>query len=78
MEGAALAAEQAHNLAITTAWNTAIFVLKGYEGDLNGKKLSDYLVDSRRKRRVQTNEELLAAFQEMKAKGAPINIRQIN
>jgi hypothetical protein len=74
MEGMAHAAKREFDLAISTAWHTAVFALTGYGGKL--KDLREYL-DARKNddgdQRLR-NAQLIHYFQSMKAKGVPIDI----
>jgi hypothetical protein len=70
MEGAARRQKREFELAIIGAWHTEAFARAKHL-----KKLSEYLAD---KPRAQTPDEMFAALQQMKAAGAPMNIRQIN
>jgi hypothetical protein len=72
MEGAARRQKREFDLAIIQAWHTEAFARAK-----RLKKLSEYLAD-KPKRRAQTPDEMFAALQQLKAAGAPMNIRQIN
>ena len=71
MEGAALAAKREYDLAIATAWHTAVFGLQGYAGKLKGKKLSDFLSEQKRPTR---HAQAIAFFHSLKARGVPVSI----
>jgi hypothetical protein len=72
MEGAALAEKKRFDLAIVTAWHTAVFALNGYAGKLKGKSLSDFLTD--KPSRPASHAQGLAFFHRLKAKGVPVEI----
>lgn len=73
MEAAALRREREYDLAMTQAWNTAIFALNGYGGKLKGKSLSDYLIGKPEKKR-STLSDAVAFFHSMKSAGLPVTI----
>lgn len=73
MEGAALAAKREYDLAIATAWHTAVFGLQGYAGKLKGKKLSDFLSDHSDKQPTK-HAQAIAFFHSLKARGVPVEI----
>jgi hypothetical protein len=75
MQGAALRTERAHNLAMTQAWNTAMFALNGYGGKLKDKTLSDYLIGE--KPRQPKAAQALAFFHRLKAAGLPVEIKRV-
>jgi hypothetical protein len=72
MEGAALKEAREYDLAIATAWHTAIFALQGYAGKLNNKKLSDYL--TKKPAAKSGTAQAIAFFHALKAAGCPIEI----
>lgn len=72
MEGMARAANRQVDLAIVTAWHTAVFALHGYAGKLKGKKLSDFLGSD--SQRATKNAQAIAFFHRMKARGVPVTI----
>jgi hypothetical protein len=76
MEGAVERGRKRLDIAIFTAWHTAMFALKGYSGKLAGKSLSDYLSDSPKPRDDQRMQDARAIhfFQSLKARGVPIEI----
>lgn len=78
MEGMARAANRNADLAIVTAWHTAMFGLNGYAGKLKGKKLSEFLTS-----KIETtpeddqrigNAQAIHFFQSLKARGVPVEI----
>lgn len=73
MEGAALRQEREYDLAITTAWHTAIFALNGYGGKLKNKSLADYLI-SQEKPQANSTAKAIAFFHSLKARGYPVDI----
>lgn len=73
MEGAALAAKRAYDLAISQAWHTAIFALNGYAGKLKGKSLSDYLSERTAPRRSKF-ADASAFFGRLKAAGVRVDV----
>lgn len=76
MEGAALAAKRRSDLAISTAWHTAIFALNGYSGKLKGKTLLDFLGPD--ESQAKKHAEAIAFFHKLKAKGVPVEITRLN
>jgi hypothetical protein len=72
MEGAARRQKREFELAIIGAWHTEAFARAK-----RLKNLSEYLAD-KPTRKAQTPDEMFAALQQLKAAGAPMNIRQIN
>lgn len=74
MEGMARAATRQVDLAIVTAWHTAIFGLSGYAGNLKGKHLSDFLTAQPKSDRRLKHAEAIAFFHRLKAKGVPVEI----
>ena len=74
MEGAALAEKKRFDLAIVTAWHTAVFALNGYAGKLKGKSLSDFLIDRPERQAGASHAQTIAFFHRLKAKGIPIDI----
>jgi hypothetical protein len=75
MEGMVHAAQRQFELAISTAWHTAVFALNGYAGKL--EDLSHYLgraatTDEDRER--EENARLIHFFHQMKARGVPVEI----
>lgn len=74
MEGAALRDSRQYDLLIAQSWHTAIFVLKGYAGELKGKSLSDFLSSERKQRPANTSAQAISFFHALKAKGLPIEI----
>lgn len=69
------AAQRQFELAISTAWHTAVFALNGYSGKL--EDLSEYLGRvnvSEEDREREQNARLIHFFQQMKARGTPIEI----
>jgi hypothetical protein len=81
MEGMARAAMKQVDLAIITAWHTAIFGLSGYAGKLKGKSLSDFLPSASKQpandRRLK-HAEAIAFFHSLKARGVPVDISRVN
>lgn len=76
MEGAALKQEREYDLAITQAWNTAIFALNGYGGKLKNKSLSDYLIGKEKPKR-STVASAVAFFHSMRSAGFPVEITRL-
>jgi hypothetical protein len=75
MEGMARAANRQSDLAIVTAWHTAIFGLTGYAGKLKGKKLSDYLTSDKPPEAARTKHaKAIAFFHQLKARGFDVQI----
>jgi hypothetical protein len=72
MEGAALAKKQDMDLAMFTAWHTAVFALNGYGGKLKGKKLSDYL--TQKPEHNPSHSKAIAFFHSLQARGVPVKI----
>lgn len=74
----ARAATRNFDLAIVTAWHTAMFGLSGYSGKLNGKSLSDFLSskpdDAAAEEQRMQNARAIHFFQKLKAKGVPVEI----
>jgi hypothetical protein len=75
MEGAALAETKRFDLAVVTAWHTAVFALNGYSGKLKGKSLSDYL--SGEKQEAPTWAKAHAFFSGLKSKGLDVKIERV-
>jgi hypothetical protein len=73
MEGMARAAKRASEMALFTAWHTAVFALSGYGGKL--KSLSEYLD---RPQLSTKHAEAIAFFHSLKARGIPIDISRVN
>lgn len=76
MEGAKLRAEREYDRTVSLAWNTAMFGLKGYGGQLKGKSLSDYLISQDKPKRSAA-ASAIAFFHAMKAAGLPIEITKV-
>jgi hypothetical protein len=75
MEGMVRAATRQTDMAIVTAWHTAIFALTGWSGGLKGKSLSDYLTISPRHDETRTKHaQGIAFFHSLKARGVPVEI----
>jgi hypothetical protein len=74
MEGAALAERKRLDLAIVTAWHTAMFGLNGYGGKLKGKKLSDFLISGNEDQPVSKHAQAIAFFHRLKSRGVPVEI----
>jgi hypothetical protein len=74
MEGAALAAKRRLESETATAWQTAAFGAAAFAGKL--KKLNHYLPQKPVK--PQTPQEMIAILQELRDRGAPMNIRRVN
>lgn len=77
MEGAALAEKKRLDIAIVTAWHTAMFALAGYGGKLKGKKLSDYLGNPEQPKQ-SSHAQAIAFFHRLKARGVPVDISRAN
>lgn len=77
MEGAALRDKKQLDVALFTAWHTAVFGLNGWSGKLKGKSLSDYIGDGSSKEaddgRLQ-HAKAISFFTRLQAKGLPIEI----
>lgn len=76
MEGAALRQKRELDIALFTAWHTAIFALNGYSGKLKGKSLSDFIGDGSKpvSSRALRNARLIAGFHRLQAQGIPVKI----
>jgi hypothetical protein len=74
MEGAALAANRQFDMAIVTAWHTAVFGLTGYAGKLSGKKLSDFLSGAAEQPQRSKSADAIAFFHALRARGVPVEI----
>jgi hypothetical protein len=78
MEGMAHAAARQHELAISTAWHTAVFALTGYSGKL--KELSEYVGKTETwpedDERLE-NARLIHFFNSLKAKGYDIKTERV-
>lgn len=77
MEGAALAEKKRFDIAIVTAWHTAVFGLNGYAGKLKGKSLSDFLGDAAAEPEDNARSQrarAIAFFHSLKAKGWDVEI----
>jgi len=75
MEGAALRRKRDIDLALYTAWHTAIFALNGYAGKLKGKSLSDFLGQSGEEKATSLQHAKgIAFFHRLQAKGVPVKI----
>lgn len=77
MEGVQLKAEREHDERTALAWQTAIFALKGYAGELKNKKLSDYLIGKASKATRSAASDAVSFFHSMKAAGFPITIERV-
>lgn len=75
MEGAAIRERKSLNLAIITAWHTAVFALNGYGGKLKG--LSNYLASEQESQPVSTAAQAVAFFRNMKEAGFPVEIKRV-
>jgi hypothetical protein len=73
MEGMARAATRNVDLAVLTAWHTAIFGLLGYAGKLRGKKLADFLT-AKAEPAPAGHAATLAFFHALKARGLAVEI----
>lgn len=73
MEGAALAAKDRLDVAVFTAWHTAVFGLNGYSGKLKGKSLADFMQDRPKVQSVQ-HAQAIAFFHRLQAKGVSVKI----
>ena len=69
----ALAAKREHELAISTAWHTAVFALSGYGGKL--KDLSEYMANPKRSTK---HAEAIHFFHALKARGIAVDISRAN
>lgn len=79
MEGSALAAKRNFDLAIVTAWHTAVFGLGMYGGKLKNKNLSDFLSsDEKPNRAALARAQAVAFFHRIKARGVPVDISRLN
>lgn len=76
MEAAAKRDERLIDRATAQAWQTAIFALNGYGGKLQGKSLSDYLINKPPKRR-STTADAVAFFSALKEAGYPIKVERV-
>jgi hypothetical protein len=79
MEGMAHAAKRQFDLAISTAWHTAVFALSGYGGKL--KDLREYLdrpskTNAEDDQRLQ-NAKLIHFFNSLKAGGSDIKVERV-
>lgn len=73
MEGSALQRKDELNVALYTAWHTAVFALARYSGKL--KPLSDYLsTDEQPKGEALQHAKAIAFFHRLKARGIPVEI----
>jgi hypothetical protein len=77
----ARAAKREHELAISTAWHTAVFALSGYGGKL--KDLAAYLgsvngQDGKADEQRVSNARLIHFFHTLKARGVPVDISRAN
>ena len=77
MDGANLAAERQHNRNISLAWHTAAFMGLAWNGKLEGLAAYTNVPDAP-PQEPWSPEQLLSAFQEMHANGAPMTIRQVH
>lgn len=77
MEGAALAVKDRFNLAVVTAWHTAVFGLGMYAGKLKGKSLSDFLTRDDDPHAAK-HAKAIAYFHKLKARGVPVEITRLN
>lgn len=77
MEGAALAATRAADLAIVTAWHTAVFALNGYAGKLKNKSLSDFLSSDFEKPQKSDAASAAAFFHGLKLKGYDVKTERV-
>jgi hypothetical protein len=73
MEGMARAAKRESEMALFTAWHTAVFALTGYGGKL--KSFTEYLD---RPERSTKHAEAIAFFHSLKARGVPVDISRVN
>jgi hypothetical protein len=73
MEGAAIAERRRFDMAIVTAWHTAVFGLSGYAGKLKNKSLSDFL-SGEHKQPASEAAQAIAFFHSLKARGFPVEI----
>lgn len=69
----ARAASRNVDLAMVTAWHTAVFGLNGYAGKLQGKKLSDFLGAEQPKANTK-HAQAIAFFHSLKARGVSVEI----
>lgn len=76
MEGAALRQEREYDLAITQAWNTAMFAINGYGGKLKDKTLADYLINKPPKKQ-SSSAAAVAFFHSMKSAGFDVKIERV-
>lgn len=67
------AATRQVDLAIVTAWHTAMFGLGGYSGQLKGKVLADFLSGTSAPKR-SAHADAIAFFHSLRARGAPVEI----
>jgi hypothetical protein len=74
MEGAAERRKSDIDLAMFTAWHTAVFALSGYRGKLKGKSLSDFLQDGKPNQHSLQRARMHAFFQKLKMQGLPVEI----
>lgn len=73
MEGSALARKSELDLAVFTAWHTAVFALTGYGGKL--KRLPDYLSRDEADNKVALKHaQGIAFFHRLQARGVPVKI----
>jgi hypothetical protein len=72
MEGMARAAKRESEMALFTAWHTAVFALTGYGGKL--KSFAEYLAPERSTKHA----EAIAFFHSLKARGVPVDISRVN
>jgi hypothetical protein len=78
MEGMAHAAQRQFELAISTAWHTAVFALNGYSGKL--KDLSEYTGRPNEQRREDSNRlsyaQGIAFFTRLRERGFNVRIER--
>ena len=81
MEGMAHAAKRQFDLAISTAWHTAVFALSGYSGKLNELTADhDSMTgqDGKADQQRVNNARLIHFFHTLKARGVPVDISRVN
>jgi ketopantoate reductase len=72
MQGAALAAERQHDLAMMIAWHAAGFT----NGGMKNRKLTDFQIGHRKTERSAA-ADAVAFFRNMKEAGFPVEIKRV-